>query len=277
MNNIAIPGYLLLSFLQSTLFENVESSMSRISLDQFVPFYNLFGILSIKKANNEWRVCRTLAFVNVARIPLAICVTVLLTVNRDLLESTFKLFMESSEVSHFTKAINMVQMILVHGVTLSISILGFSRRLKILRFVQRISELEIDQKFSLKLLLLWKNHFTTTSILFLIVTITQIVSNLKMSLTSILLFLCILSPYVLLSGFLSIVKDFEIFFAIMLQDFTENLQRFLASSNFDARTCCLMKKYHRIYDLNKEFQKLFGLQLTILTGYVTMWTTIMVT
>lgn len=252
--------------------------MSRISLNQFVPFYNLFGILSIRKANNEWRVCWTLAFVNVARIPLAICVTVLLTVNRDLLESTFKLFMESSEVSHFTKAINMVQMIFVHGVTLAISILGFSRKFEILRFVQTISELEIDQKFCLKLYLLWKNHFTTTSILFLIVTFTQIVSNLKMSLTSILLFLCILSPYVVLSGFLSIVKDFEIFFSIMFQDFTESLHRFLASPNFDARACSdLKEKYQRIYDLNIEFQKLFGLQLTILTSYVTMWTTIMVT
>lgn len=246
----------------------------------FVPFYTVLGIMSIKKVKTEWKISKFWTFVNVVRMPISLGFLIFLASDVELRNRTFKNFvLDSPDMSMLSKYVMLMTSLLVYLSTFVIGLFNFSRRSRILSLIQDLSKIELDEEYSSKLDSQWKRYMIFISCFFLVVNSIQFGSNFKVSLQTILISISMMMPYVVMTSFMAFTKAFELLFVILLQDFRKKFTRLgnLEVSAFDIEASLALKKnFGDIFRLYKDFQDIFGVQLTMMTSNITISTTLLV-
>lgn len=245
----------------------------------FVPFYTLLGIMSIKKVKTEWKISNFWTLTNVVRMPISISFLIFLASDVELRNRTFRNFvLDSPDMSLLSKYVMLMTSLLVYLSTFVIALFNFSRRSRILSLIQDLSQIELDEEYSSKLNSKWKRYMIFISCFFLVVNSIQFGSNFKVSLQTILISISMMMPYVVMTSFMGFTKAFEILFVILLQDFRKKFTKLeISTFDDDAEACLALKKnFGDIFRLYKDFQDIFGVQLTMMTSNITISTTLLV-
>lgn len=254
--------------------------MSKVSLETFVAFFNFTCILSIKHSSDgsKMKTLKFLSVFNVLITPSAFFFSIFIMKSQFVRSFLFKnVVSEAKTFSTFSR--NLILFSSQHLILtmILISLINLCRRGEILNFIKKISEVELEFSLTSQLQALWKKLFIWLSFLLFIVSLSQFVSKMNVSLLSISSFVLCSYPYIVLTGWMSFLKAFELFFMILLKDFKFQLKIIQTKTAFgfqDYRV--LMEKYHKIHALNSELQKVFGTQFTLLTCCVTVMTTLQV-
>ena len=95
--------------------------------------------------------------------------------------------------------------------------------------------------------------------------------------TSLSAFSILFYPFIVVASFLSFLKTMEIFFLMTLRNFKRQMKMLTNNINFDCEAFNLLTmKYHNMFELNQEFNAVFGNQITVITCCVTTMATFQV-
>lgn len=241
--------------------------MSKVSLRFFLLFFNTFGILSIRKNKNHLKTSNFLTLINIFKLPLVIVFSYFVLTNIPLRQFIYKddVIFRNRYYSAFTKFLILVTGRIVHISTLATCLVNFHRRGKILNLIRRIYKMELSAEYALQLKLYWTRLFFILSFLILVVKITAFTSKMNISVLSLICHIITSIPYHIISGYLVLIKAFEIFFILALKDFRETLNVVLKRSNLNMKDYKLLAvTYRDICEMNKYFGKAFGTQITII-------------
>lgn len=252
--------------------------MSKVPFRSFFTFYNSTGTLSIKSSNHGLKTATPLALFNVLRIPLVSIFTFFQVTSQELRQAVYKHeFINMEFFSLFTKILLLISSEIIHSTAMLTCIINFWRRAHILRFLQEMFEVTIDDKYVKKLINRWKKDFAIITFIFLTIATLQFLAKLKFVLGSFAVWFLTAQPNIILTSFLSLTKSLERFFVILLKDFKNELRKTLELPTVDfAAYRRLMEKYQKIYNLNRKFRQIFGLQHTLITCCVAAMTTLQV-
>lgn len=263
---------------KSPQFKILFSRMSRVSLRSPTLILNIFGILSLKHEAGEFKTWRSLAVLNVLRIPFVLFLSSLLASSATLRKLAMKVDIDGyTTYSMFTTLTILLSGELLLVTLLFITFVNFFRSADMLEFMNIVRKLEINEQQARELQQKWNKHFVLmTSFLAIFVTL-QFFTKMKVKWISLAVFPTIAYPYIAITAFLGFLKGYEIFLATLLSDFRVSLQLTLSQSKFDHKNYqLLVGKYFVIYELNEKFHQIFGAQVTATTLCVTIMTTLQV-
>ena len=104
-----------------------------------------------------------------------------------------------------------------------------------------------------------------------IILLMQFFLQMKFSLFSLLMTAARIHPCLVLFNFLCFKKNSEIFFIMLLKQNRKNLKCILRKNCFDQQLYEeIVKRHQNIFDLNKEYLKIFGAQITIVTCFTSL-------
>lgn len=171
--------------------------------------------------------------------------------------------------SGFTKFLILVSGRVIQISTLVTCCINFWRQEKVLNLMMKVKEVRMNAKLLPRLRRMWRREFMLVSCSIAVLQTLAFVSKMKISMLSLVVHMITSIPYNFVVAFLTFIKTFEILFVILLEDFRLNMkslnQSKLCSRDFEYLT----RKYHKIYEMNKEFAKVFGHQITIIVCCIT--------
>lgn len=258
----------------STRFSTVSVIMSKDTLETIFGLYSFLGILSVSKnkSTNRFITSRIHAVFNVLKMPLVLIFGAVTFRNLHLLNLFFEdNFIRSPRYSDFLKFIVEVTQQIVQVNSFFICMLQFLRREQITLFLNHAKELELSPTYKMKLKNIWRKFFVQISSLFMITLIIQYLFRGRITLLSLCGFALFSHSYVVMSSFLSLIKTFEIYFIICLKDFKHRLSANMRNNDLKIYLE-LISQYQKIFDISREFNNVFGTQVTSMSCCVTILT-----
>lgn len=252
--------------------------MLKSTFRSILPVYSFLGILSIKCDGNKFTTSRFHAVFNLLKMPLVLIFAFFLIRNEGWREEVFRSGYDIQyRGSAFLIFIALVTSEMVQVTSLIICVIFFLRRFKITEFINRASELDIEGKYVEKLTQSWRRNFLLLNCMFWIIAIVQFVTRSQLTLFALVGFSILLHTYIVVPSILSLMKTFETFFLVCLKDFKHRLTVSMEIADFDRKAFHkLIKRYQNIFELNQEFNRLFGAQVTLMTCCVAIMTTFQV-
>lgn len=242
--------------------------MVEATLRLILPLYSYLGILSIKSDKNSgFKTSKFHLVHNALKMPLVLIFSFFLLKNPQYFHGLHRnVFYHSEDYSIFLKLVTITttQIVLVNS--LYICIAQFVKRNEITKFMNHANKIVLNEECSKELKSVWKKEFAILAILFCFICIVQFTVRFKFTFFAVVAFTILLYSYVIATAFLSFMKTFEVFFFICLKDFKCRLRCDIIKTDFNANTIQdLMTRYQEIYDLNQEFNDIFGSQVTAMT------------
>lgn len=250
--------------------------MPSMSLHPIIPFYTFVGILPVKEIDQKFQISKVFSVFNLLKMFFVWGFAYFVLSDTDIHKSLMISDMHSmNKYSTFSKVLAVISIELVQTITLAVSFLQFFNRSKIVDFMNQTGDIIVDEFFANRFRCVCKRLIFQNLFNFLVISSIQLLTLFRMSFLSIVSFSILIQPYCLMSAFLSLMKTFEVFIALSLKDFHRHLSLVqLNSKDIDVEV--LLLKYQKIYELNLELNKTFGLQVTLTTISVTVLTTIQV-
>lgn len=196
-------------------------------------------------------------------MPLVIVFSFYLLTNTHLRQYILKddVIFRNRHYSAFTKFLILATGRIIQTSTHLTCLVNFHKRDKVLNLIRRIYETKLSEKCAINLKLQWIRLFSIMLSIILIVTITAFTSKMKPSYLSLICHIITSIPYQIISGYLIFLKAFEIFFISLLKDFRQTLDwSDLTLKDYEV----LAVKYRKILEMNKDFLKVFGSQISII-------------
>lgn len=253
--------------------------MSSMTLHRIISLYTYIGLLPIKTTSRKkFTISRFFLVFNVLKYffscSFAFYVFSDLKVHILLLRS----IMDSTDnYSKFSKFLAALSVKLVHITSLTVLFVQFFKSSKIVKLLHQFNESLLQsspsavERFQIK----WKKHSIEIFFPFCFILSIQLFTKFRLSFLSLGSFLILFQPFLLMTGFLSFMKTIEYLFEILIYDFIKCLQDAQRPSSSEKKESLLIN-YQRIYDLSNEFNKTFGIQVTLMTCCITVMTTIQV-
>lgn len=143
---------------------------------------------------------------------------------------------------------------------LFVMIVNILKRKSILRFLNRVEEVPMQEKHKSMFKSRVKFCLSYSALLLAIVSGVTFGSAFKHKLSSFILFVITMAPYLAEFTLLVVIKVFEIFFITLLEEFRESLdlQSFHSMESF-------LSRFDLVVNLSKEFRSVFGLAQTFTT------------
>lgn len=228
---------------------------------------NFSGISFFKYKDRELQISKPIIFVNVLNTTTISVSIFLLFTREDFMERYLVSEVSSISTSMFSKLLVLVGSGLLYVVTAIICISHVLKRKQILNFlkdcltlVQKNQSFHVIEKVFMRNLILIVTYVT-----FMLVGVTMTVT--KNSWFAFAFCYVAMQPYTVMFCFLNFIKMSEMFFLICFKDFRENLKLLLGRDSHSASECRqLILQYDRIFRINQNFNKIFGLSLSLITS-----------
>lgn len=263
----------MVSLLRSGIlppFPTVTFEMTNSTLHSIFRLYSFLGIFSVTKnrKTNGFKTSQYHAVFNAFKMPLVIILAAFFIKNPELMNTVFKDdILNSPTYSGFLKFIVLVTQQIVQINSFFICLLQFLRRERITKLLNQMNEIELEEKFSMQFKTRWRKSFVWISSLFWIISCIQYNSRARFTFPSFLGFVIFSHSYVVMSTFLNFMKTFEMFVQICLKDFENQIMLAMdRDSRFDFKTYRqLLLKHKKIFELSREFNNVFGMQVTTMS------------
>lgn len=240
---------------------------------------NFLGISSLKLKNNkQFDVSQKTAFLNFFKSPIVILTSTSLSFYLPLRYEVFSQeIVELTGYSQFSVLIMMVFVYIEQVTSLSLCYINLYKNKSVLNFANNLLNQSIGAKYKTKFIQITKKKLGLTFLLAVVIVISQFLAAMSMTFLSILFFVILIYPFLSNFGGMALMKVYETFLIALLKDFKSKLKNEMAKSELNTENfLSLLNNYKNIYDLNEEFHKTFGTQLTILTCSITAMTTFQV-
>lgn len=250
--------------------------MSKVSLRSFIFLFNIFGMLSINFNENKLKSSRIFSVVNLLKMPIVMVGSIIFGLNIKLRHGTLKRDLSDVQnYSTFTTITFIVSGQLLVATLFFVSLLSFFRYQDILKFMNHISRIDLDNAHSISLQKRWRKHFISIAIIFVIFSGFQFATRMKIRWISLAVYPLVMYPHLEMTVFMSFLKAIEIFFVTLMSNFSSLLRISRQKMNFEVEDYQNLKfKYNQIHELNKIFHKAFGGQIAAATFCIITMTTL---
>lgn len=222
-------------------------------------FFNFSCVFCYKWENQTFKISNFLAFFNFLKIPLVHILAFVFGILWKA-ETVKSSIVDLERFSQFTIAMIYVLSSLLTNTTIILSLLQVCRR----KSVQKLINLAVATPLEKKFLESFKRNCLEQSLplfaAFIIVSVLNMFSFLKMNILSFALYFLFLFPNLVVIGFVLFTKVFEGYFAELLSQLLANIKRADKQKHLEQQ---LSMQYERIYNLSSNFNLNFGAQLTI--------------
>ena len=252
--------------------------MSKRALKFVFGFHNYCGFLYLKYRNGRFYTSKLFAFWIILRVVIIITVSIYVTKNEDFKSSVFKKeLVKLKNISIFTKLLINISSIINLAGTSFLNIICLWKRKQILNLFNKCIEFTLEEQSQKKFQKTsTRNSLLILIYLFLFLSI-KFVTQMKYSVSSIFVSAFLTHPLVVILNFLCFMKNSEIFFVLLLEQFERDLKKFSLKIYFNGQLYQkLIRKYQNIYELNKEYGKAFGAQITYMTCCISVLLTLQV-
>lgn len=160
--------------------------MLKATLRVILPLYSFLGVVSIKNDINGFQTSGFQAVRNVLMMPLVFVFTIFTIKSPQLRSDLFRDdYLRHKILTAFQGFIAITTAEVVQWSSFYICILQFLRRERITKFLNRLTEVELDEKYAEKLKRRWSLHFILMASLFSMNCVIQFVTRGKATLLSI--------------------------------------------------------------------------------------------
>ena len=252
--------------------------MSERALKFVLGFHNYCGILNLEYKNGRFFRSNLFAILNIIRIAILIIIGVCVKTNKDFRSTVLRKELATLEnFSIFTQILMNFALVTNVILYLFLNIICLWKRGQILNLFNKCIEFTLEEQLQKK----FRNISTRNSLLILIYLFlcffAQLITQMKYSVSSIIVSFILTHPFFVMLNFLCFMKNSEIFFVLLLEQFKNDLEKFSLKNYFDEQfSQKLIRKYQNIYELNKEYRKVFGVQITFMTCCINILLTIQV-
>lgn len=242
----------------------VNVKMPQFSLRFCVCICNFLSISCMELDDRKWKTSKLRACSNIVKTFLVFLGTIFVWNDKFIRNEIFSEDLLSlKNYSSFSKIIVNVIIYLEPLAMLSVCLVnffGFSNFTN--RLLKLFFGLKCPEKFHKRIYKCILNSL----IIGVIILICQFIALVNFSLVSWLAFAFLSYSYLVLLGSMTLIKSFEIIFSTLLEDFRLDLKLTRCDKIFKPEKFrSLIRKYKNIQELNEAFNKLFGLQMTIIT------------
>lgn len=249
--------------------------MPKRTLHSIIPLYTLLGILSVKKNENDFKNSRFRAVLNVLMMPMVFIYTIILLSNQKLQNEILRAGYKKFSSNHpFVGFVMLAVAQSSQWTSFFICVFQFLRQNKILKFLNRVNEVSMDEKYCIQLKKRCTSSFIFMSCVFVVNFSIQFMTRSKLTILSVASFTFLMFSYLVVPAFLSFMKTIEIFFLMCLKDIKDHLKNSISINSFDSESVSeLITKYQEIFEMNKIFNDIFGMQVTLVTCCIASMTT----
>lgn len=240
---------------------------------------NFLGITSLQLSTNEqFELSKSTALLNIIKMPFVLATSLSLSLYLPLRDIAFNT--ELSELNSYSKFSVLIMMAFVYLDQVTSLILSYLNVYKWKNFADlanRLIKLSVHEKCQQKFLNILTMQIRFIVVLITFIMISQFTACMNMSFAS-FFFFCILNySYLVNVGSMTLIKVFGTFLVVLLEDFKGELKSRLMKQELRLENASnMMKTYQNIYELNEEFHKTFGMQMTLLACSITTITTLQV-
>jgi len=226
---------------------------------------NIAGVTYIKFPNkNQWKESKFLKFYAIIKIISLILIFPVLAFSQYLRKIILK--PDVFELKFFSSLTKKVLFLSVHYFNicgLVILIIHYRHRKQITNFFKIIDEFELKVESRSKLQKIQILNTVFNFGLFLTVNLLRLFRLMKSDqLVSYLIWLILFQPHLTILSVLSFFPNFQQFIIIALKEVNENVEKFVMKKNILEKS---LTKLGKIENFLEAFEKLFGLQLTLIT------------
>lgn len=244
---------------------------------RFVLFFNNFsGILCHKYVLNCFKLSPFLVGWNVVQLFLSTVLLLLMFCNQSIMNLCYKTDITSPiAFSSFSKFLIFFAGFMRNFLGNFLVCKNLLRRNRISNFLNACTEFKINKNSFLKIARRSMRNSCLIFIYYLVIFSSQIAYVINHTLLAFVVCFFVTLAYLAQLSFFVFMKNFEMFFVALLDDFREDLKLFLQKSRFERRIFKnLLSKYQKIYELNHEFNEVFGAQVTAQTCCLSMLMTL---
>lgn len=254
-------------------------TMSKRVVQNCLRVCNFLGITSLKmNTNKQFEFSKSAALLNIIKTPFVIVTSLSLSFYLPLRDIAFNTELsELDRYSNFSILIMMVFVYLEQVTSLTLSYLNLYKRKNFVELTNRLIILSVNEKCQQKFLNIVTRQIRFIVVLITLIMISQFTACMNMSCAS-FCFFCILNySYLVNVGSMTLIKVFGTFLIVLLKDLKAELKAELTKQELSFENASnMLKTYQNIYELNEEFHKTFGMQMTVLACSITTISTLQV-
>ena len=254
-------------------FKIVRFKMYNKCLRFVLGFHNVCGTLNLKVSESGFSLSHYSIIRNILKIALIIISNAFITVKNDFFNSLVKT--EFSSMDYFS-VFNIILLFILNlniiFIALFIISINLWKRNDILEiFTKSVLMMKLDETLQKKFQKCATKNCVFVITYLVLILLKQFFLQMKFSLFSLLMTAALLHPYLVLFNFLCFKKNSEIFFIMLLKQNRKDLKRILRKNCFDRQLYEeIVKRHQNIFELNKEYLKIFGAQITIVTCFTSL-------
>lgn len=237
-------------------------------------FYYFSSILCLKLEKQTFEVSAFRAFINTIKLPLVIISAFVVLLHEPLRDAILKQQMiEMNDFSELAIVTIRVAAFLTFVATLTISILQVLFRQRMKKLLNELMRYQMSEMFIAKFRKFCIADFIELSLFLISKCIIQAFGSLKLSAPTFLYIFIFFYINLILIAFVSFCKSCENFFIVSLKEFKNTVKCYANSDRIGDEVenfITISRKYQRLFNLAERFNRAFGLQITIVTCYLTI-------
>lgn len=255
--------------------------MSKCATRFVLGFHNFCGTLNIKYEDESYCISRLVIIWNLVQVTMIVLVNAFIASDKITSEKEFLATVVRAELialdnfSIFSKMLIDCSTFTIQVLSISLCSIQLWKRGEIRKILNMSNEFILDEESQKKLQKVSTRNVIFSLFYFAVILTLQFIMAMKPSVFSIVVCFIFMNPYLVTTSFLSFMKNYEVFFVLLLKQFRRDLKILLRKSHFDDdHYQSLLRKYQKIYALNKEYKKTFGAQMTLVTCCLGIYLTI---
>lgn len=239
-----------------------------------IRFYNFSSILCLKLENQTFQVSASGALFNTFKLPLVLCSAFYVLLHGPLRDEILKKQMiDMNDFSELAKVTIIVATFLAFITSQTISILQVLFRHKMKKLLNELMRYQLSDSYFAKLRKFWISDFIEFSLFLITKCIIQAHGTSKLSAPTFLYISVYFYINLVLIAFVSFCKSYENFFIMSLRDLKNTIKCCKNSDQIDDDVeyfIAFSRQYQRLFNLAQRFNRACGLQMTIVTCYLTI-------
>lgn len=226
----------------------------------YLSSFNFFGVFCFTFDNDKLKILHLHEWLNLLKLPIVLILSVLLTSITSWQDEVLNYdIIHLEKYSIFSKKLILVAIYFEQISAFWLCAVNYYYRREILNFVNKTLSNALSDAFREKFRKICNREILFFAILTSSLTFVQFLTSTNFKPASLLAHVIILYPYCAFMAFKCLLKTYEWFFVIMLQDFRNDLEQCEDAIAYQS----LLTKYQKISSLNQDFNNVFGLQTTI--------------
>lgn len=244
-------------------YQSVSSTMSLSSRKFILYSFNLSGVLNFKYKNEKFETSTSLVIYNLVQAIILVCTSVFIFGNKTVFNQVFRSsIFDLDKFSNISQTVTIISCHFVIATSVSLTLLQIYKRKTFADFLNECKTLSIYVESLAKIERKAKVYCVLLIVYFAFMIVLQDVMFLKFTLASVAFNVATSYSDVVILSFLSFIKIFESFFNALLESCHESLKLHLQTQTSISDE--MLRKCQKIYSLQRSFNDLFGVQLTIL-------------